>query len=468
MNASIPSEMASSRERAAWGHVRKALGMTLAAVVTALATARSAVSALSGAPKIESVLPLAAVCGTGLIVIATVKFEAFVLVVLFLRSSLDAVKLSGSTFGVDPAGIVAVAFMLAAGLWLVIHPSRGALLSTVGLGFTAFVATSALSVLASSDPTRSLVELSRIVAVLIMLIVLQKLLKSSGSVRRVLVAVYASALLPIAFGIRQLVTGRGTLTIEGFSRVIGTFVHSNPFAMYLVLLLVMGVALWSHVGRGARIALLVLGIAGGACLFGTYTRGAWIAGLAGLLTVAVLEQRRYLLFGLLVSVVAAALFVPSATQRFSDLGAERSLRGQPGNSLTWRLDYWREAVALAEDRRITGVGLGMVAASTDVGKPVHNDFVRAYVETGVLGLLAYVSFLIALVSSARQTLRRRPSGIYRATSVGCAGCVVVFLVLSVSANVISQVAVLWYFVAFVAIGMDTAPAGSGTLGEQPA
>jgi hypothetical protein len=74
-----------------------------------------------------------------------------------------------------------------------------------------------------------------------------------------------------------------------------------------------------------------------------------------------------------------------------------------------------------------------------------------FVETGVIGLCAYLAFLTALIMGTVHTLRTTRRGISRGMAVGFAGCLAAFMFESLGANLISQVVVLWYFFAFAAV-----------------
>jgi O-antigen ligase len=196
------------------------------------------------------------------------------------------------------------------------------------------------------------------------------------------------------------------------------------------------------------VKLLLLGAIGvsGTFLLLTYTRSAWIATLAGLLVVAFYQGKRLVpIMGF--AVVLVVLLVPSVAERFSDLSTETTQSGAAGNSLVWRFEYWKQALELSENP-IVGAGLRTVQASTDVSKEPHNDFIRVYVETGLIGLSAYLWFLVSLARSARRSIRYTRSPLEHAVAVGFAGCLAAFLLLSLVSNVISQLVILWYFLAF--------------------
>ncbi len=180
-------------------------------------------------------------------------------------------------------------------------------------------------------------------------------------------------------------------------------------------------------------------------LIGTYTRGAWVATAVGLLVVAGLHSRK-MLFAVVGVLVAVALLVPSVSGRFADLGTQTRPSGDPGNSLAWRMGHWGETLALADGRQVTGIGLKMVRETSVAA--AHNDFIRAYTETGVIGLLAYLGLLFAFVRTAFAALRSSAQGFDRGLAMGFAGCVAGLLTISLTDNVFSQVVVLWYFAVF--------------------
>ena len=84
------------------------------------------------------------------------------------------------------------------------------------------------------------------------------------------------------------------------------------------------------------------------------------------------------------------------------------------------------------------------------GKLAHNDYVRAAAEGGLLGFAAYLLLLGTFVRVGWRGWRRGPPGLPKSIAAGFLGCTVALLTVSFSDNVISQVTVLWYFVAFAA------------------
>ena len=107
-----------------------------------------------------AVIPLAAMVGVALAVLAFTRFSTFVLMLLVVRSSLDLVKLSGisagntetntaAARGLDPASILSMLFIVAALFWLLAQYSSGRTLrgSPVRTAFIVFVLAGAVSVI---------------------------------------------------------------------------------------------------------------------------------------------------------------------------------------------------------------------------------------------------------------------------------------------------------------------------------
>jgi putative inorganic carbon (hco3(-)) transporter len=396
---------------------------------------------------------LAALIGIALVALAYVRFGAFVLVVLAIRASVDWTKAPSEIGEPTSSGTMttalALVFLGAAVLWLLVQLKAGRLVppSLLSLAWLAFVGVALVSSLAADRRLESLAEWGRIATVVGMLLVLQQMLGRGVDVRRVLIACYVSAVVPLGLAAYQAVTSGAAP--EGLSRVQGTFSHPNAFGFYLVTLLVMGAALLPHVAFNMRPLLLALLWMSALALIMTYSRGSWAALVVGLIVVGALQSPRTILLMLGVAAVVA-LTVPPVTARLLDLQPGASVAGVEGNSLAWRLGYWRTVLDLAHENPLVGIGPKMTQYVTASGKIPHNDYLRAYVETGILGLSAYLVVLATMIHTARNALRWAPPGLGQGVAVGFAGCVASFILFSVAENLMSQVVVLWYFVAFAA------------------
>ena len=115
----------------------RTLLMVVCAVAIAAISVDAAVEAALGGNKLLLIVPIGGFAGIGLVALGVVKFENFVLFTIALRSSLDITKPSSgntgaagvsagaSTSGLDPAGALAILFLLMAFLWFLTRHREG-------------------------------------------------------------------------------------------------------------------------------------------------------------------------------------------------------------------------------------------------------------------------------------------------------------------------------------------------------
>jgi O-antigen ligase len=445
---------------------------SLIAIVIAIYTGLTIVS---GGSKIAVLLPFALPAVALLVGLALTRFEWLVVLLLAARASLDAAKLSAApaeivrngaappaTRGLDPAAIIAMGFVLAALVWLVWNRTARQQVErppALERALCLLVLLWGLSIVGSDRPITSFFEIIRISSVMLMLIVLNRLITNLDRLKTVLTAVFVSAVVPLGVAAYQAASTSGRFQAGGFSRIRATFVHPNPFALYLTFIIVMGVALLPHIQGRVRILLSVLLSACGVALVLTYTRTAWICVVIGLIVIGILQSKR-LLGVMFIGAIVVLLAVPSIAGRFADLSEGEQASGSSANSLIWRFDYWTETLPLANSNPATGIGLKMSQFKTAEQKAPHNDFIRAYVETGVLGLLAYLWLIAMLLRTAWDAVVRAASRFERGVAVGFAACVAAFVTMSFVSNVASQVVLLWYFFAFAACAIAVSRFGT--------
>ncbi len=387
-----------------------------------------------------------------LLLLVVIRFDFFVAFILLIRTSVDYTKADAAprASGVmEATAAVAVLFMGAGIVWMLTRGRHAPRFRAPMTGpFQVFMVTLFLSVVTSTVLLTSLTEFARIMAVFIMVLVLERLMIDRKVVDKVLIACFLSALPPIVLGISQALNRTRLLDVGGFERIRGTFRHPNPYALYLAVIITMGVAIYPHLSKiGRRWMISLLSIAFVAMLL-TYTRTGWISVVIGLLIVGFLQSKK-LLGIIFVGIAILLATVPSVAGRFSDLDEGRYLKGGAAkNSLLWRMDYWTEALHLAKKNPVTGIGLKGIASNLDEQKQPHNDFVRVYVETGLVGLFGYIALIVGLARTARRARRRARPGIDRGIAVGFSGLVAIFIASSIVSNILSQVVLLWYFYAF--------------------
>lgn len=432
-----------------------------AIALIAFASALAGILAATGSSRAAALLPVALASSIVLAALALWRFEVFVIAVLVVRASLDAAKLSPGSVGVDPAMLVGYLVLLAALLWLAVPrqatsrtgsgvEERTSAVTWAGVGM---VVAAAISVIGATSRTVAAFDVARVAAAVAMLAIVDRFVSDRRRARAVLMAVLAASLVPMAVALYQAAGGTGARFVDGFSRVRGTFVHPNPLSLFLTFLLIIGVA--ALFGVHGRARLIVLAYDGVVCsvLLLTYARGAWIAAVVGVVVIALCLRKWWLVALVCLGIGLLAVAVPSSTQRFADVGREDRSNGDPSNSLSWRLQYWRRSLDLLEENPVTGVGIGMVGERMPEGVPPHNDYVRALVETGVVGLASYLILIGALAVTAWRALRAGGARLTRAFAAGYTGGIAAFVLVATTANVVTQVVVLWYVFALTGVAL---------------
>jgi O-antigen ligase len=384
--------------------------------------------------------------------LAMTRIALFALTLLAIRSSLDITNMQESSSGVSGLAATAVSLLLIFTVvtWIAAqHQAGNRVLSPLSLAGVALASACVISVVGSLNPVETLTEAGRVTSAVAMLVILTALLSGAADVRRLLRVTYLSMTVPLAFAVVQAVTSGGHTDVSGLSRIVGTFIHPNAFGAYLAVLLVAGVALLRATSGREHLVLVLLLLVGFGALLLTLSRGSWLATVIGLVAVAFVQRRPTVLL-LMAGALGAGAMVPAVWTRLADLGEARSLAGTEGNSLVWRIDYWRQLLQLADQNPATGVGLNMAQFLTVEGTLPHNDFIRMYVEVGWIGLLSLIGLLVMLAVTAYRAARQARTEAELAVAAGFSGALAAVTVVMVGGNVISAVVLLWYFFALAA------------------
>jgi O-antigen ligase len=408
--------------------------------------------------RLSLILPLAAAAGLVLGFLALTRFEVFVQLLLIVRASLDFAQVSLendlSDRALDPSSLFAVLFLVTASLWLTAQRRhRGELpRSSLRRALIAFAAAGLLSMIGTSDAAATAIELLRILAAVMMFAVLEQLMVDPRTMHAMLRAVYLSAVFPLAFTLFGVITGNPRAETKGeFVRLLGPFNQSNTFGRYLMLLIIFGVAILPRLDRVERRILTVLLGLSSIFLVLTYTRSAVIGAILGLIVVGSLQDKR-LFLGLLAAIAVFVVLNPTLGARFTELEtADRIVAVDSKSSLQWRFEQWADVLSLSSEDPITGIGLATTPDIIEAGKQPHNDFVRSFVEMGIVGAIAYVALVGTLLRLGWTASKTALAGSFeRSVGIGFFGCAVAFVAVSFVANVVSNVVTLWYFLAFAA------------------
>lgn len=213
------------------------------------------------------------------------------------------------------------------------------------------------------------------------------------------------------FSIDLLVIRAAVDPVSG--RVAGTIGNTNGTGAYLTLMLVIALSfLATPLGRWyKRLAAVAFGL-GLVALVLSGSRGAWLGFAIGITLFWLLAWRRGLL-SLKMPIVMFIFAIPILVS-FQDLIIGR-ISGEDTSTLETRLSLMKVALNMIRDHWLVGVGANNYAFnmldyytpefSMTWIKTVHNKYLLVWAETGILGLIAFIWFLVTTINRGWQVWR---------------------------------------------------------------
>lgn len=243
-----------------------------------------------------------------------------------------------------------------------------------------------------------------------------------GKERHVALPLLLAATVSSCCGIYQYLTGfrsyEGWLDteFEDLTRITGTFGNPSFFSQALALAIPVGAAfVLSSRGVRRRVVAALYVMVQGAALLLTLGRAAWIGCLFSLLVVAAFYDRRLVVLGLVVLLVALPFLPEYVVKRFvSAFSTEDS-------SNSYRISVWRGSLALARAHLVTGTGLGaesfvytypdyMVIGTTAWHS--HCVYLQILIEMGIFGLGSFLWLLSVWGLYAWKGIFRSYAGLF--------------------------------------------------------
>lgn len=410
------------------------------------------IALLAGFLGLSLLWPLIAILGV-IAVIALYRAPLFLLAALIvLRMSLDyssqfiTLTLFEQTFSLSQ--LLGVGIALFGVLFIVVRWStlgRYPLTLPYGLIIVWGLGTLAYSI----APSMSLQEVLRVFDLFVVGFIAYASIGRYRDYRLLLMAIFVSSILPIVFGLAQFILGIG-LADESVSatRIFGTFSHPNVFSLYLFTVAAVASMYFLVYARqdrarlltGAYIALVLL------TLLLTYARIAWVSLFVFVFLVAIWRYR-FLLLPLILLPLVLMTFVPAVNERVTE-----ALHPTPDSSIVWRQNLWHDMLLKAnlEDRVLLGSGMDTFRVSAEAlrgerfgSNESHNDFVKFYIDGGIVGLTVFVLALLAFAFPVHRVRRLTPSHSLKNMATLLALLMVTLVIASLSDNVFKNTPVQW-------------------------
>ncbi len=321
-----------------------------------------------------------------------------------------------------------------------------------------FVLVSAISAVLSIHRGKSLEAMLNLFAISGLFLAAMTSVRGMGLLRGIAFFELLAAIPVAALGLMQHFRPELLPVANSYpGRALGPFGQPNRMGGYLTAVIPVALSLaFIAQDRALRAGLLLVTFGLVFCLVVTYSRGAWLGLLAGLLVLAAAFMRwpellpRPVTLGLAAACVTLpfALLLPSVKSR---------IQSRPSSAPAWNLPIdperegsgamhraiWSGALEAAMRRPVLGWGTGAFREAFDVSKnatmkrleaeggrtadQAHNHYLGILAERGVLGLAAFAALTALLLGAAATAMASGTPAMGRVLVAGLAGSVVALL-----------------------------------------
>jgi O-antigen ligase len=286
---------------------------------------------------------------------------------------------------------------------------------------------------------------------------------------------------------------------DDVQRISGAFHNQQLLAGFLCVLFPLTlVASQQEKEPWPKIGLQVAVVIIGAGILVTQNRSAWLGAGVGLVVVVCLYflygrdpgaglQRAQVIMPLLIISLIVGLFV-GMSRMSGSLSARAGTLSQlqRDDSFQWRLGMWSKALRMLRDRPLTGWGVGsyplqqalydhpavkgrtqrqIAAGGAGLAENAHNTFLQLGAETGVPGLLLYLSVFVSFIATGLRALPRLRRGFRQGVLMGALGGAVAHLVSAFGSPAWEFPECSTFLWVILALGMVAA--GLGDRGREP-
>ncbi len=351
--------------------------------------------------------------------------------------SLDFVSLAGLRLNLADilVGFLLVAWLMSWTLPASMHTSgprdrtKSMLPRYLVLATVALIAVMFLSVTIAISKKDSLKEIFKWLEFLTLILLGSQYLRTRRELWTLVAFLVLAAISQAFYGYIQAILGLGPASfIRSFNlRVYGTFDQPNPYAGYLnmALVVVLTLALLGRNWLTRSTAVLATCLIGGA-FYLTQSRGGQVALIAALLFILLMGFQRLhawmrvvivaifaLVEGMLAGLVPLSLF--NQLNRFLGLtGISLTAPSSQDYSTAERLAHWIAGLRMYAAHPLLGVGIGnypdayasyYVTIFVNSLGQAHNYYINIAAETGTIGLVVYLCFVLSLLVAGGSAVR---------------------------------------------------------------
>lgn len=293
------------------------------------------------------------------------------------------------------------------------------------------------------------------------------LLVSRVWLRRGVAAMLAGGAVSSLYGIYQYITGNVDtvwLDTENFSNIAGRsvsfFENPNMLGEYVMMLLPLALCMALTSRRSRRGSWLCVFAATFLCLIFSWARGAWLGAIAALFLFCIFYSKRSIPFLLLLLFCVPLL---PAVLPSSIVGRLTSIGDMTDSSTSYRYYIWKSSLDMIRDFGLFGIGVGnenfspvyvsYAYSGIESSPHSHNLFFQIAIETGIAGILTFLSAMFVYFQSGLSAFVREKDPFLRTLSLAAMCGVFASLVQGMTDYVWYNYRVFFVFFALIGIGV---------------
>jgi O-antigen ligase len=400
----------------------------------------------------SSILPaLAFLAALGLFTFFLIKPFECMLVLLFTRPLLGptrSIEMAIGPLKINLLGGYSIAVILLGSFFLLLNKDKQKLPGGITGSFACFLSLCVVSLSYTMNFSNAVGDIFRYLSAFVFLTLMFELVDTKEKYSLVLKLIILSACIPIGLGLIQFITKTGLFidTTTGTSRVRSFFLLPNPYAQYLVLVIIAcAYAVKLPYRTVQKIMFSVIALTAAYSLYLTWTKTSWIAFGAAMVLYAVFDKRRFIYLPIM---VLGLLSLVVFTSVGGHLVTESLAKKQYGmSSWQWRNLTWKVLLNGFLQKPVLGWGLGssmdlLMLLRRDPHVP-HNDYIRLLVELGLFGFTAFFSFMFVVATKFLRFFTVQDDFLRQGNRM-CLTLIAVWLVHMYGDNTLNDVTTLMY------------------------
>ena len=238
------------------------------------------------------------------------------------------------------------------------------------------------------------------------------------------------------------------------TRVYATFDNPNVLGQYFIITIpVIFSLLFLSKGIGQKFGWGIVLLSSVMCLLYTWSRGAWVGVMLGVMAFLLLRDRRWIALGVLGLVLLPFVLPESILDRLLSIG------NMADSSTAYRVSVWIASWRMAIDFWALGIGYGSDAFASvyslyalngaNYALHAHNFYLQMVADVGIVGL---VSYILIVMSALRDITYIKRDRMMKGFAIAFAGVLAGYLFQGIAESLwynMRMSLMFWIVIAFI-------------------